>query len=95
MAALARAARRTLAVPRDLRATRVWRGLRPCAPDGLPVIGRADGIANLVVATGHAMLGVTLAPVTGEIVASLLSGDRPVHPAEPFAPSRFRRGRVA
>jgi D-amino-acid dehydrogenase len=90
LAALARAARRTLALPRDARTLHVWRGLRPCAPDGLPIVGAADGVENLVIATGHAMLGVTLAPVTGEIVACLLSGEQPDHPVQALAPSRFR-----
>jgi D-amino-acid dehydrogenase len=87
---LARAARRTLDLPPDPRTVQVWRGLRPCAPDGLPVIGPADGIGNLFLATAHAMHGITLAPVTGEIMADLISGERPRHNIEPFAPSRFR-----
>ncbi len=89
--ALGRAARRTLDVSPDAQTVQVWRGLRPCAPDGLPIIGPADGVANLFVATAHAMLGITLAPVTGEIVANLISGEQPRHDIEPFKPSRFRR----
>jgi D-amino-acid dehydrogenase len=87
--ALARAARRTLGV--DGPTVQVWRGLRPCAPDGLPLVGPVDGIANLVLATGHAMLGITLAPVTGEIVADLIGGERPRHDVAPLDPGRFRR----
>jgi len=52
----------------------LWRGLRPCLPDGLPAIGRAPAAPNVVVATGHSMLGLTLAPVTGVLVAEILSG---------------------
>jgi D-amino-acid dehydrogenase len=92
--ALVDAAGRTLGLPAGARTVGVWRGLRPCAPDGLPVLGRADGIGNLVLATGHAMLGITLAPVTGEIVASLVAGERPSHDVAPFAPSRFRLART-
>ena len=51
-----------------------WAGLRPCSPDGLPMIGQSHQIENLIVATGHAMLGVTLAPVTGKIVSDLITG---------------------
>ncbi|WP_444996361.1 NAD(P)/FAD-dependent oxidoreductase [Aliikangiella sp. IMCC44359] len=54
--------------------TNAWAGLRPCSPDGLPLIGRPKRYSNVVLATGHAMLGLTLAPVTGKIVADLLSG---------------------
>jgi D-amino-acid dehydrogenase len=45
----------------------------------------------MFLATGHAMLGIALAPVTGEIVADLVTGDRPHYDLRPFAPSRFRR----
>lgn len=89
--ALERAARRTLVLPPNAQIVQVWRGLRPCAPDGLPIIGPADGIANLFLATAHAMLGITLAPVTGEIVANLINGEQPRYNIEPFEPSRFRR----
>ena len=54
-----------------------WRGLRPCTPDGLPYVGRTARAQNLVVATGHAMMGVSLGPVTGELVAGILSGEQP------------------
>jgi D-amino-acid dehydrogenase len=89
--AIAKAAGRTLRLPRDARTVAVWRGLRPCTPDGLPVIGTADGIDNMMLATGHAMLGITLAPVTGEIVASLIGGESPRHDIETYRPERFAR----
>jgi D-amino-acid dehydrogenase len=65
-----------------------WAGLRPMTPDGLPVIGRVPGRDNVFVATGHAMLGVTLGPVTGEAIADLIAGgsDEPFHA---FRPERF------
>jgi D-amino-acid dehydrogenase len=84
------AARRNLSIARNVRTRQVWRGLRPCTPDGVPVIGRTESVENLYLATGHAMLGITLAPVTGEIVANLLAGETPRYEIEPFAPSRFR-----
>lgn len=65
-----------------------WVGFRPCTPDGLPLIGRAPTVDNLTVATGHAMLGITLAPVTGDLVAALVTGAPP-----PFDPTPFRLGR--
>ncbi len=55
----------------------VWRGLRPCLPDGLPAIGRTPKAPNVVVATGHSMLGLTLAPVTGVLVGEILGGAPP------------------
>ena len=46
-----------------------WCGLRPCTPDGMPFVGPVPGQDGLFVATGHAMLGLTLGPVTGQIIA--------------------------
>jgi D-amino-acid dehydrogenase len=54
----------------------IWRGLRPCSPDGLPYIGRPRHYDNLIISTGHGMLGISLAPITGKIVAQLASGQR-------------------
>jgi D-amino-acid dehydrogenase len=71
------------------RVTDVWRGIRPCAPDGLPVIGRSERIANVVFATGHAMKGLHLAPGTGRLVAEILSGEPPMQDLMPFSPDRF------
>jgi D-amino-acid dehydrogenase len=53
-----------------------WCGLRPCLPDGLPVIGAAPRHPGLFVATGHAMMGLTLGPVTGQLVAQLVLDGR-------------------
>jgi D-amino-acid dehydrogenase len=60
--------------PQDFEGVQPWRGLRPCTPDGLPYIGRSAAAPNLVVATGHAMMGVSLGPVTGKLVADALEG---------------------
>ena len=67
---------------------KAWAGLRPCSPDGLPLIGRVEGYRNLTLATGHAMLGLTLAPVTGKIVADIVSGAVPPNHAF-IDPQRF------
>jgi D-amino-acid dehydrogenase len=68
---------------------RVWNGPRPMTPDGLPVIGRVPGYRNLIVASGHAMLGVTLAPATGEAVAELITTGHEPDVIAPFDPARF------
>lgn len=68
-----------------------WCGMRPLTADGLPVIGPAPGAPGVYLATGHAMLGVTLGPATGRLVADhLVTGRRPDVLA-PFAPERFAR----
>jgi D-amino-acid dehydrogenase len=66
-----------------------WSGLRPCTPDGLPIIGPHPRAERVVLATGHGMLGVTLGPLTGRLVADLIAG-RADHPALPrLSPARF------
>lgn len=50
----------------------VWAGLRPCSPDGLPFIGKSKEISNLVIASGHGMMGISLGPATGKFVADLV-----------------------
>lgn len=75
--------------PDDFAAGQVWAGLRPVSPDGLPFIGRFRTCPNLVSATGHAMLGITLAPVTGKIVADLIAGEKPQFEMALLDPGRF------
>jgi D-amino-acid dehydrogenase len=67
----------------------VWTGFRPCTPDGLPVIGRVPAIHNLVVATGHGMMGVSMSPVTGQLVAEIVQGEPPSVEVSPLSPARF------
>lgn len=70
------------------RPDELWVGRRPLTPDGLPILDRVDPVANLFVATGHSMLGVTLAPASGQAMADyVLSGRRP----EQLAPFRLQR----
>ena len=71
---------------------RIWNGPRPMTPDGLPVIGWLPGYRNLIVASGHAMLGVTLAPATGAAVAELITTGRAPDVIAPFDPARFAQG---
>ena len=75
--------------PNEIQATQVWGGLRPCTPDGLPYIGPFGKAKNLIAATGHAMLGVTLAPVTGKIVTDLLMGRKTNLDLGRLSPGRF------
>lgn len=74
---------------RDFRRVAPWAGLRPVSADGVPYIGRVSSLPNLTVATGHAMIGVSLAPVTGRLVADLIAGDTPFRPIDAMAPGRF------
>ena len=67
----------------------VWSGLRPCSPDGLPYVGRFARYQNVSTATGHSMMGVSLAPVTGRLLAEILSGEAPSLDVRALDPDRF------
>ena len=83
-----------------------WAGWRPMTPDGLPLIGPVPGgrgsggrgsgdrAENLFVAAGHNMLGLSMAPGTGRLIAELVTGAAPHLDPAPYAPGRFSRGRA-
>lgn len=60
-----------IAMPKE---EETWFGFRPCTPSGMPVIARDRKIKNLTLATGHAMMGLSLAPATGKIITEIISG---------------------
>jgi D-amino-acid dehydrogenase len=66
-----------------------WFGWRPMTPDGVPVIGPSPTLGNVVIAAGHNMLGVSMAPATGRLVAERLGGRSPHLDPGPYAASRF------
>lgn len=73
----------------DADVVQVWSGPRPCTPDGVPLIGwLPDQEGSVAIATGHAMLGLTLAPVTGRLIAELITG-RPRTLMRQLDPRRF------
>jgi D-amino-acid dehydrogenase len=65
-----------------------WAGLRPATPDGLPLIGALPGLDGVYLATGHGMLGVTLAPATADLLAPLVLEGRAAPELAPFDPAR-------
>jgi len=89
VAGLRRAAQRVMGIPDDAPVRRIWRGPRPLTPDGLPVIGRAPRRERVILATGHCMLGLSLGPITGKLVAELAGGRRPSLDLTPLSPARF------
>jgi D-amino-acid dehydrogenase len=74
---------------RDFCGITPWTGLRPVSPDGIPYLGQVAGLPNLIAATGHAMMGLSLGPVSGRLVADLLAGDTPFRAIDAMAPGRF------
>jgi D-amino-acid dehydrogenase len=90
VAAIARAASKSLRNwPSDPAVAKVGSGLRPMTPDGLPVIGLLPGFSNLAIASGHGMLGLTLAPATADALADLMTTGQTPEVLRPFDPSRF------
>lgn len=65
-------------------------GLRPFSPDGLPVLGRAPGLTNVWLCTGHGPSGLTLGPVSGGLVAGLINGEPPGIDLAPFGAGRYQ-----
>ncbi|HZI32604.1 MAG TPA: FAD-dependent oxidoreductase, partial [Candidatus Binatia bacterium] len=63
---------------------------RPCSPDGLPYVGRTAKWANLSLATGHAMMGMSLGPVTGKLMAEILAGEKPAPDLALLSPDRYQ-----
>lgn len=87
--ALRRGATDGLREPAGAELTEAWWGWRPMCVDELPIIGRSQRLANLLLATGHGMLGVSMSGATAELVTSMLGGPAsPIDP-KPFLPSRF------
>jgi D-amino-acid dehydrogenase len=66
-----------------------WVGARPVLPDYLPGIGRAPGPAKVFYAIGHQHIGLTIAPITGELVADAVAGRESRHPVAAFDLRRF------
>ena len=77
--------------PSDFQGLPVWSGLRPCSPDGLPYVGRAPRYSNLSIACGHAMQGLSQGPITGLLLAEVLSGEKPSLDLSLLRPDRFAR----
>jgi D-amino-acid dehydrogenase len=87
--ALRRGAAEFLHEPEGLAVVEEWYGWRPMTPDDLPVLGRAPRTDNLLLATGHGMLGVTMSAGTGLLLSELVTGRSPWLDPAPFSPSRF------
>jgi len=68
---------------------KIWYGFRPCSADGLPYIGRPNRWNNVVMATGHSMLGLSLGAGTGKLVNELVNEERLSMDIQPFDPNRF------
>ncbi len=96
IAAIEGAAKRNLRDWNDDLDVEAWAGCRPLLPDGLPAIGPVPGHKGLYVATGHGMLGITLAPTTARVLAGVVLDEAPFLELAPFTIARFdNRGQGA
>ena len=86
---LTTAAKRYLNGMGDAEPLSDWCGLRPCMPDGLPVLGPVTRYRGLYIATGHAMMGLTLGPITGKLVAEYVLDGTPSIDVAALHPERF------
>jgi D-amino-acid dehydrogenase len=66
-----------------------WAGYRPCARDGMPVLGFAPKVGGVLIAGAHAMMGMTFGPVTGEAAAAMLCGEKPSFDVSMLRADRF------
>ena len=73
----------------DIRESSAWMGFRPSLPDSLPVLGFSSKSNNVLYAFGHQHLGMTLAAITGQIIADLMAGREPPIDVSPYRPNRF------
>ncbi|MDX1437491.1 MAG: FAD-dependent oxidoreductase [Anaerolineales bacterium] len=90
VSAVAAAPRRYLHLDNELTLLETWSGARPATAHGLPVIARPPGLTNVIIAAGHGMLGMTLGPATGSLVAALAARRDPEIDMQPFSLGRVK-----
>jgi D-amino-acid dehydrogenase len=87
--ALLRSSREILELPEQLSVQETWAGLRPCTPDGLPILGRSAKLSNLILACGHQMLGLQTGIGSGKLIAQIALNQEPFMETKLFSPERF------
>lgn len=87
--AILEGAREYLHLPTETEPENLWRGLRPCTPDGVPIIGFSKKLSNLFYCTGHQMLGLQSAPGSAKLAGQLIQNEAPLTDPAPFSPYRF------
>lgn len=79
---------KNLALP-TIETEKIWKGFRPCTPDGLPYIGNSSILNNLTVGTGHGMMGLSLGAATGKILSEVVTNQKTTLDINPFRLNRF------
>ena len=73
----------------ELEVVEIWHGMRPLSADSLPIIGHPRKLGNLILATGHGMIGMSLGPISGKVVAEIALGRKTSLPLDIFRADRF------
>jgi glycine/D-amino acid oxidase-like deaminating enzyme len=89
VATIVREASKRIPALKHTRLLRAFAAFRPYVPDGKPIVGQSERVANLLVAAGHEGDGICLSPVTGSLIADLAQGRKPAYNIAPLAPDRF------
>ncbi|MES2768179.1 MAG: FAD-dependent oxidoreductase [Bdellovibrionota bacterium] len=87
--AIIKGSKEYLKLPPQFEIEELWRGLRPCTPDGVPIIGFSKKWSNLFYCTGHQMLGLQSAPGSARLAGELIYGEKPYVDPKPFEADRF------
>ncbi|MES2963950.1 MAG: FAD-dependent oxidoreductase [Bdellovibrionota bacterium] len=87
--AILRGSQEYLHVGPNPQISEIWRGLRPCTPDGVPMIGFSKKHTNLFYSVGHQMLGLQSAPGSAKLAADLIAGRSTITDPKPFRPERY------
>lgn len=82
-------AKEYLKIPNDIKIHETWKGLRPCTPDGVPLIGWSKNYSNLMMACGHQMLGLQSGIGTGQLVSDLIVNGQSELNRSVYDPARF------
>jgi D-amino-acid dehydrogenase len=91
VSAIEKGAREYLHMEGAMAPKNIWRGLRPCTPDGVPLIGYSEKLCNLFYCVGHQMLGLQSAPGSAKLAADIIQGRTPYVNPKPFRPGRYER----
>ena len=75
----------------ELKELEPWYGFRPVSPDGLPYLGALSAYPNVIIASGHAMMGISLAASTGRLVSKIIGGEKPEISISEMNPERFNK----
>lgn len=87
--AILRGSKLFLDMPENPEVLELWRGLRPCTPDGVPVVGFSPRFKNLFISAGHQMLGMQSAPGSAKLAGDLILNEKPIFDPYPFRAERF------